>query len=70
MNKESAEAKRAKELRDGIKNEPCCFDCRDKYAEKPSYDGIYTMYTSSCYVCQENKTVTSSSKLFGHHVFL
>ncbi len=69
MSQEAQEQKRADECNDGA-SEWVCFDCGDKYSDKKAYDGTFTCHTGTCYICQEQATVSSSRKIFGHHRFL
>ena len=47
-----------------------CFDCAEKYRDRPMYNGTFTVREGICEICGEKKSVTSASKLFGFHKFL
>jgi hypothetical protein len=47
-----------------------CWDCASKYRDREPYDGTYTQHNGTCYICEKEKPVASSRKLFGFHKFI
>ena len=60
-------------IRNKIKNNiinTCCNDCAVKHRNQTPYDGTYTQRTSTCQICNKEKSVTSARKLFGYYSFV